>query len=127
MTSSSPARDTSGDPLSEKVIGAAIEVHRGLGPGLLESAYGDCFEYEMREIGLSVAREVPLAIQYKKLRIPNGYRMDFVIEGQLLVELKTVEQLLWIHEAQLLYLPEIERNQTRPFTEFQCSSAKRRH
>ena len=79
--------DTGRDPLSEQVIGGAIEVHSHLGAGLLESAYRDCLVYELRERGLFVEREVPLAVQYKNLRIPNGYRMDLVIEKQLIVEI----------------------------------------
>ncbi len=94
--------DTSKDPLSEEIIGAAIEIHRALGPGLLESAYEDCMVYEMKERNLLVARQVPLAIQYKKLHIPNGYKIDLIIENQIIVELKAVERILWLHEAQLL-------------------------
>jgi GxxExxY protein len=94
--------DTSRDPLSEIVIGAAIEVHRTLGPGLLESAYEDCMEYELRDRGRLVARQVPLAIHYKKLLIANGYKLDLLVEKELIVELKAVEHILWLHEAQLL-------------------------
>ncbi|HUO08538.1 MAG TPA: GxxExxY protein [Phycisphaerae bacterium] len=94
--------DTSRDELSERVIGAAIEVHRALGPGLLESAYQECLEYELNEQGIAAAREVILPIQYKKLRLKKGYKLDLVVEGQLIVELKAVEKTLWIHEAQLL-------------------------
>jgi GxxExxY protein len=94
--------DTSRDPLSEKVIGAAIEVHKGLGAGLLESSYRDCLEYEIRELGLSVAREVPMSIQYKKLHIANGYKLDLLVERELIIEIKPVERVLWVHEAQLL-------------------------
>jgi GxxExxY protein len=94
--------DTSSDKLSEKVIGAAIEVHRALGPGLLESAYQECMEYELNEQGIAVTLEVILPIQYKKLKLKKGYKLDLVVEGQLIIELKAVEQILWIHEAQLL-------------------------
>ena len=94
--------DVSRDPISEAVIGAAIEVHRILGPGLLESGYEQCLEYELRERGLVVARQVPVTIQYKALRIPNGYKLDLLVEKQLVVELKAVEHVLWLHEAQLL-------------------------
>jgi len=95
--------DTSRDPLSERVIGAAIEVHRTLGPGLLESTYRDCLEYEIRECGLSVARDAPMTIQYKTLRIPNGYKIDLLVERELIIEIKeAVEHVLWVHEAQLL-------------------------
>ncbi|HVX83992.1 MAG TPA: GxxExxY protein [Phycisphaerae bacterium] len=94
--------DSSRDPLSEAVIGAAIEVHRHLGPGLLESAYETCMEYELRERGLLVARQVPVAIRYKSIRIANGYKLDLLVEKKLVVELKAVERVLWLHEAQLL-------------------------
>jgi GxxExxY protein len=94
--------DTSRDPLSAEVIGAAIEIHRTLGPGLLESAYQDCMEYELKERGLLVMRQVPLAVRYKKLVIAKGYKLDLVVEKQLIVELKAVECIAWLHEAQLL-------------------------
>ena len=90
------------EEITNQIIGAAIEVHRTLGPGLLESAYRDCLEYELTEQGLAVVRERILPIQYKKLALKAAYRLDLVVENQLIVELKTVERILWIHEAQLL-------------------------
>ena len=90
------------DPLTGQVIGAAIEVHRTLGPGLLESAYEECLCWELSEIGLQVRRQVPLPVVYKTVRLDCGYRMDLVVENRLIVELKTVATLLPIHEAQLL-------------------------
>lgn len=90
------------DPLSEKVIGCAIEVHRALGPGLFESAYAECFAHELTLAQLPFAREVVLGIDYKGLTIPNAYRVDFLISGELIVELKSVEKLEPIHQAQLL-------------------------
>ena len=97
-------RDTEAqrDPLSERVIGLAIEVHRALGPGLLESAYEECLGYEMSHTGLTFRRQVPLPIVYKAVQLECGYRIDFVVEERLVVELKTVEKLLPIHDAQLL-------------------------
>ena len=94
--------DKQRDPLSEKVIGLAIEVHRGLGPGLLESVYEECLSLELEQHGLSHARQVPLPIVYKTVRLDCGYRMDFVVEGRLVLELKAVERLLAVHKAQLL-------------------------
>jgi GxxExxY protein len=88
--------------LSERVIKLAIEVHRQLGPGLLESAYEECLCYEFGEAGIHFARQVPLAVVYKDVRLECGYRMDVVVEGELLIEIKTVERLLPIHEAQIL-------------------------
>ena len=103
-TESFGLRDTATprDPLTERVIGAAIEVHRHLGPGLLESAYEECLHWELEQARLTVLRQVPLPVLYKEVKLDAGYRLDLVVEGQLIVELKTVEKLLPIHEAQLL-------------------------
>ena len=90
------------DPLSQKVIGLAIEVHRGLGPGLLESAYEACLCYELKIKDISFRRQVPLPVVYKSIKLDCGYRMDIVVDNKLIVELKTVEKLLPVHEAQLL-------------------------
>jgi GxxExxY protein len=84
------------------VIGLAIEVHRALGPGLLESAYEECLCFELRQAGIAFRRQVALPVVYKEVRLDIGYRIDIVIEEQLIVELKTVEKLAPIHEAQLL-------------------------
>lgn len=88
--------------ISEKVIGAAIEVHRTLGPGLLESAYQECLCYELRQQGLKVRREVPMPIVYKEVKLDHGYRMDLLVEEQVVVELKTVEAFTDVHLAQVL-------------------------
>ena len=90
------------DPLTGRVIGAAIEVHRHLGPGLLESTYEECLCWELNELGLAVQRQVPLPVVYKGVKLDCGYRLDVVVEASLILELKTVEALLAIHEAQLL-------------------------
>jgi GxxExxY protein len=90
------------DQLSHRIIGAAIEVHRHLGPGLLESAYETCLVFELRQLGLSVEEQKPLAVIYKDVKLDCGYRLDLVVEGEIIVEIKAVEQLLPIHEAQLL-------------------------
>jgi len=90
------------DGLSERVIGLAIEVHRALGPGLLESAYEECLCFELKTAGLDFARQVPLPITYKAVKLDCGYRMDLVVDKRLVIELKTVERLLPIHDAQLL-------------------------
>ena len=90
------------DRLTEKVIGLAIELHRQLGPGLLESANEECLCLELQEAGLAFRRQVPLPITYKSVRLDCGYRLDLVIEDQLILELKLVESLLPIHEAQVL-------------------------
>ena len=93
---------TKGDPLSFAVLGAAIEVHRELGPGLLESAYEHCLCYELSQRGLEWERQVPLPVTYKGVRLQCGYRLDVVVSGRLVLELKTVDQLTAFHEAQLL-------------------------
>lgn len=90
------------EELTEQVIGAAIEVHRTLGPGLLESSYEACLGYELELRGLRIARQLPLPIVYKKVHLDAGYRLDLVVEDQVVIELKHVEKLLPIHEAQLM-------------------------
>ena len=90
------------DPLSGKVIGAAIEVHRHLGPGLLESAYEECLCWELAQAGLAIQRQVALPVVYKQVTLDIGYRLDVVVEGVLILELKTVDALVPVHEAQLL-------------------------
>jgi GxxExxY protein len=84
------------------VIGAAIEVHRELGPGLLESAYEECLCHELSLRGIAFQRQVELPVRYKGIKLDCGYRMDVVVEDLVLLELKTVEKLAPIHEAQLL-------------------------
>ena len=88
--------------LSGKVIGACIEIHRELGPGLLESAYEECLAYELSKAGLLFERQKPLPVLYKEVQLDCGYRLDFVVESALIVELKAVTELHPIHEAQLL-------------------------
>ena len=88
--------------LTEKIIGCAIEVHKALGPGLLESAYEECFCYELNQQGLSFNRQVPLPVVYKGIKLDCGYRIDVLVNEIIIVELKTVEKLLPIHDAQLL-------------------------
>lgn len=90
------------EQLTEAIIGAAIEVHRELGPGLLESVYEECLSYELRFRNLTVQRQVDLPIVYKGIELSCGHRMDLVVEDAVVIELKAVEQLLPIHEAQLL-------------------------
>jgi GxxExxY protein len=91
-----------GGALSERVIGLAIDVHRQLGPGLLESAYEECLCFELAQDGVAHSRQVPLPVVYKEVRVDCGYRMDVVVDRQLIVEVKAVERLLPIHSAQML-------------------------
>ena len=88
--------------LSKLIIGAAIEVHRALGPGLLESAYEECLCFELSQLDLSFERQVPLPVRYKSVNLDGGYRLDVVVEKCVVIELKTVEALAAIHDAQLL-------------------------
>jgi GxxExxY protein len=90
------------DPLTERVIGLAIEVHRTLGPGLLESAYEDCLCHELRESALEYQRQLALPVSYKSVRLESGFKIDILIQRSLVLELKAVEQILPVHEAQLL-------------------------
>jgi GxxExxY protein len=88
--------------LTERVIGAAIEVHRGLGPGLLESAYEECLCHELHLRGIGFERQVPLPVQYKDVKLDCGYRLDLVVEKSVILEIKCLEHVLPVHEAQLL-------------------------
>jgi len=88
--------------ISKIIIGSAIEVHKHLGPGLLESVYQECLMYELGMEGLMVEKEKYLPISYKKLSINRGYRIDLLVEDKVVIELKTVEELLNVHEAQIL-------------------------
>ncbi|WP_428666858.1 GxxExxY protein [Runella sp.] len=88
--------------ITRRIIGCAIEVHKALGPGLLESAYEECLVYELQRAGLQVLRQKPVPIIYKEIHLEQGYRIDLLIEGLVVVELKSVELLNPVHEAQIL-------------------------
>ena len=90
------------DPLTERIIGAAIEVRRTLGPGLLESAYEECVCQELSAGGLDFKRQVMLPIVYKGMTVEPDFRADLIVENEVLLELKVVEKLLAVHEAQIL-------------------------
>jgi GxxExxY protein len=90
------------DPLSGAVIGAAIEIHRHLGPGLLESTYEACFAHELQQRGIGFQLQVPLPVRYKGVSLECGYRIDVMVEDGLLLELKAVDRILPIHAAQIL-------------------------
>jgi GxxExxY protein len=90
------------EELTEKIIGSAIEVHRALGPGLLESAYEECLCREFNLRGLVFQRQVPLPVEYKGVKLDCGYRLDLVVQDTVILELKCVEHVLPVHEAQLL-------------------------
>lgn len=90
------------NPLSKLIIGAAIEVHKQLGPGLLESAYEECLAHEFTLRGIQFERQKPLPVVYKGIKLDCGYRLDFLVDKSVIVELKTVEKLMPIHEAQTI-------------------------
>jgi GxxExxY protein len=92
-------RDTE---ITEVIIGAAIEVHRHLGPGLLESVYEAALAYEVAERGLGVERQKPVPLSYKGLQFEEGYRIDLLVAGEVIVELKCVDALLPVHDAQVI-------------------------
>ncbi|MDQ7066140.1 MAG: GxxExxY protein [candidate division KSB1 bacterium] len=88
--------------LSNQIIGAAIEVHRHLGPGLLESAYEECLCYELSKLNIKFQRQIPLPVKYKTVQLDCGYRLDLLVEKLVIVESKSVQEIDPIHEAQLL-------------------------
>ena len=102
MTNRRDAETRRENRITESIIGAAIEVHRALGPGLLESAYEECLCHELSLGGIPFRRQVDLPVRYKGVKLDCGYRIDLVVDDLVIVELKTVEALLPIHEAQLL-------------------------
>jgi GxxExxY protein len=88
--------------LSKTVIGCAIEVHRNLGPGLLENTYEQCLAYELSLQAVAFKLQVPIPIQYKQIKLNCSYRLDFLVENCLILELKSVSKLIKVHEAQIL-------------------------
>ncbi|MEO1129399.1 MAG: GxxExxY protein [Planctomycetota bacterium] len=95
-------REWPASELTERILGAAIEVHRAMGPGLLESVYEECLAFELMETGLKVQRQVALPVRYKGRELGAGYRLDLVVEDTVLIEVKAVSHLESIHEAQVL-------------------------
>jgi GxxExxY protein len=100
------------DPLTEKIIGCAIEVHRALGPGLLESAYERCLARELELNRIPFEQQVEIPIEYKGIRLDCVYRIDLLVQNSLILELKSVDSLLGIHEAQLLTYMKLTRIRT---------------
>ncbi len=90
------------DKLSNRVIGCALEVHRHLGPGLLESTYEQCLAHELKTSGIPFKLQCPLPVEYKGIKLDCGYRIDMLIDDAIIVELKSVDKILPIHQAQLL-------------------------
>ncbi len=90
------------EQITKEIIGAAIEVHKALGSGLLESAYEECLAYELIQKGLKVERQKPVPIIYKEIKLDYGYRIDLLVEDSVIIELKSIEAFAPIHEAQIL-------------------------
>lgn len=88
--------------LTSRIIGCAIEVHKLLGPGLLESAYEECLSYELEKAGLKVEKQKALPVVYKEIKLDYGYRMDIVVDNAIVLEIKSVDVLNPVHEAQIL-------------------------
>ena len=107
--------------ITEIVIGKAIQVHRNLGPGLLESAYKECLYFELTEAGLNVEKEKAMPLIYQKVKLECGYRVDLFVENQIIVELKAVEFLNDVHLAQTLTYLKIANRQTGLLINFNVS------
>jgi GxxExxY protein len=88
--------------ITEKIIGCAIEVHKQLGPGLLESAYEECLYYELKNYGLEVKKQLALPLVYKEIKLDTGYRIDLLVENKVIIEIKSVDTIAEIHKAQLM-------------------------
>lgn len=88
--------------ITKKIIGCAIEVHKSLGPGLLESAYEECLSYELIKNGLKIQRQQPTPVVYKEIKLECGYRIDILVENSVVIELKAVDSINPVHEAQIL-------------------------
>ena len=112
------------DSLSNRVIGCAIEVHRELGPGLLESAYEQCLAHELKLGGIQFDRQKNLPVEYKGQKIDCGYRIDLLVEGQLILELKCVDALTSVHQAQLMTYMKLAKIKTGSLINFNVSLLK---
>ncbi len=112
------------DALSNKVIGCAIEVHRQLGPGLLESAYERCLTHELLQHGIAHVAQIAIPVTYKGIELDCGYRADIIVANELLVELKSVEKIQGVHEAQLLTYMKLAKVKTGLLINFNVSLLK---
>ena len=110
--------------LTEQIIAAAIEVHKELGPGLLESAYEECLCYELSQHGLAFQRQVPLPVAYKGVRLDCGYRLDIVVGEKTVLELKSVAEITDLYKAQLLTYLRIARKKVGLLMNFNVSALK---
>ena len=110
--------------ISQKIIGCAIEVHKQLGPGLLESAYQECLYYELKQLGLKVKKEKPMPIVYKEVNLDHGYRIDLLVEEKVVIEIKTVEVFNDVHTAQVLTYLKLGKYKLGLLLNFQTSVLK---
>ncbi len=111
--------------LTETIIGVAIKVHRALGPGLLESAYEACMIFDLAQDGLTVEQQKALPVVYRAVKLDCGYRMDMVVEHEIIVEIKSVEKLLPIHKAQLLSYLKLSGNKVGLLINFNVDVLKK--
>jgi GxxExxY protein len=112
------------EDLTKQIIGAAIEVHRELGPGLLESAYEECLCHELKLRRISFQRQVPFPVLYKSVRLDCGFRADLIVDNRVVVELKAIETLTELHKAQLLTYLRITRLKVGLLFNFNCEILK---
>jgi len=110
--------------LPERILDAALEVHRALGPGLLESAYEECFCFELAQRGIRVERQRPIPLTYKEVHLDCGYRADVVVESRVLIEIKALEVLHPIHEAQLMTYLRLSGIRVGLLLNFNCKQMK---
>lgn len=112
------------DGLTRQVIGLAIEVHRHLGPGLLETAYEECLCFELRQAGVAYRRQEKLPVRYKEFELDCRYQMDIIVENRLVVEVKAVAQIAPIHEAQLMTYLRLSGHSLGLLVNFNCALLK---
>ncbi len=110
--------------ITEKIIGCAIEVHRVLGPGLLESAYEECLTYALTKAGLKAERQKPVPVIFKEIHLECGYRIDILVEDMVILELKTVESFCPVHEAQILTYLKFSKKRTGLLINFNVTVLK---
>jgi len=110
--------------LSYKIIGVALELHRNIGPGLLESAYENALAYDLREKGLEVRQQVPMPFVYKEIKMDVGYRLDLLVENKVIIEVKAIENLAPVHFAQLLTYLKLSHIKLGLLINFNCKLLK---
>ena len=110
--------------LSYKIIGLALELHKNIGPGLLESAYENALAYDLRETGLEVIQQAPMPFIYKEIKMEVGYRIDLLIENRIIIEIKSVETLAPVHYAQILTYLKLSQLKLGLLINFNCKLLK---